>query len=130
MNIDIGKSRRVAKLVMAQRKQCWRNAALASILLKNGLYVEGWIILPVAGGIVIEHGWALTQGILKKDMTIIDPTLCDDDWLPEIEYFASEVFTTQQLVDHEGTLPILDYRDERHRQGYINARVFIARSDS
>ena len=69
--IDIAESKRLQKQVRGQNKECYRNAVMAGVHLRDcgsggWHYCEGW----VAGGLLlIEHGW-----LQHDDGTIIDPT--------------------------------------------------------
>jgi hypothetical protein len=59
----------VARLVRAQYRRCWRNAAAAMRHLgEEASYVEGWIVVEAAAPLVIEHGWCEVDG------WIVDPT--------------------------------------------------------
>ena len=65
----------VAVVIGAELYRCWRNAALAVLLLPelfpSGTYVEGWIVVPRQKIIeIIEHGWCKTS-----DQRIVDPTI-------------------------------------------------------
>jgi hypothetical protein len=59
----------VARLVRAQYRRCWRNAAAAMRHLgEEASYVEGWIVVESGSPLVIEHGWCEVEG------WIVDPT--------------------------------------------------------
>lgn len=65
----------VAVVIGAERYRCWRNAALAVLLLPElfhlGTYIEGWVVVPRQRVIeIIEHGWCKTP-----DQRIVDPTI-------------------------------------------------------
>lgn len=82
---DKDESRRVARLIGAESKQCWRNAALAAVATGSS-YVEGMAVLK-RFNLPIEHGW------IEQGSTIIDPTLPDDD----LEYFAGFVLPSDGI---------------------------------
>ena len=71
---DYPLSAAVAIAIQAEPYRCWRNAALAVILLPElfafGMYVEGWAVTAWERVIeVFAHGWSLTPG-----HRIVDPT--------------------------------------------------------
>jgi hypothetical protein len=124
LSVAIRQSTTVARIVGAKRKECWKNAALGTIVLAEGpgtYYVEGWVVLPVAGGLAIEHGWIVTG----EPGHIVDPTLAADDWLEDIVYFESKRFYPHE-IQPELELPILNFRDWEHRLGYKSAQDYIA----
>lgn len=65
----------VALVIGAESLRCWRNAALAVLLLPElfafGTYVEGWIAVPREKMIeIVEHGWCVAP-----DHGIVDPSV-------------------------------------------------------
>lgn len=59
----------LAQRIRAQRRRCWRNAALAVRYLgERAQYVEGWIVVERSNPLVVEHGWCEVDG------RVIDPT--------------------------------------------------------
>ena len=91
-NFDHATSKRLAKLIGAKPKQCWRNAVLALPGLPAAArYVEGFITFGTADHplrIAIEHGWVELEG------RIIDPTLTEGD----SEYFAGVRYPSSTIL--------------------------------
>jgi hypothetical protein len=96
---DLPCSLLIAQCVQAQPYRCWRNAALAVLLLPElfadgGSYVEGWIMLPKEQSIVIaEHGWCQLA-----DGRIIDPSILLVERADQpIAYFPGLILSWEQV---------------------------------
>lgn len=122
----------VAQAIGAEPMRCWRNAALAVMLLPelfaDGCYIEGWLVLPREGSIeLVEHGWArLSSGEL------VDPSLVLTEQPDRpTYYFAGYTLSRSQLAAllPGNTLPLVChsiYGDDgmnngRYRQAYTTA---------
>lgn len=105
--IDVEESRRLADMVPAAPRDCWRNAWRALPLLPVGaLYVEGWVVY---NGLAIEHGWCEHPAGV-----VVDPTLAlNEDWpgAGGAVYFPGERYTLQRAVavglESQGVLPLV-----------------------
>lgn len=132
----------VARLVGAEPYRCWRNAALAVILLPElfacGRYVEGWAVIPREREIqVTEHGWCLTPG-----HRIVDPSsvLTEERDQPIVFFPGSELSRPALCTFISGrTLPLVchaQYGDDGmghpgYKRGFEEALQFareLARS--
>lgn len=114
-------SRSAATIVDARPKECFRNSALATLYLGgDARYIEGVIVIPVAGGLPIEHGWAVRDG------QIVEPTLADDPWLDDLVYFEAKRFTPNEIsTQHSQGLPFTTFRDEEMRWAHTLALAYI-----
>jgi hypothetical protein len=102
--LNLALSKRVAKIVNAQPKECWKNAFFSLMEvseLARGQYVEGWIT-PITIPIAIEHAW------IELDGQIIDPT--PKSWTVQFAYFPGLRLSKDKLmqaVGDDGRLPIV-----------------------
>ena len=100
----------VAIAIQAEPYRCWRNAALAVILLPElfacGWYVEGWAVAPRASLIeVFAHGWGLTPG-----RRIVDPTsVLTEDRDQPLAFFPGRELSRPSLCSliSGSTLPLI-----------------------
>jgi hypothetical protein len=89
--VDLIRSRRVARQVLAENGMCWNNALSATFSNHDLLYVEGWAV--ALDFLVCEHGWCETE-----DGTIVEPTPA---WVEPMEterrYYAIQRFSFNEL---------------------------------
>lgn len=91
---------KVAYIIGAEPRRCWRNAALAVTLLPRlfaeGFYIEGWMVVPREKIIaVIEHGWSTVPGLGVVDPTVV---LTEKPTQP-IFYFPGYTLSRSQLSE-------------------------------
>lgn len=122
----------IADIIGAEPLRCWRNAALAVMLLPElfafGRYVEGWIVIPREKRIeIVEHGWCTLP-----NRSIVDPSiLLIEKRDQHISYIPGYVLSRGMLscLLPGSTLPLIchtHYGDDgmRHKgyqQAYHNA---------
>ncbi len=125
----------VAKFIRAEPYRCWRNAALAVVLLPDlfafGRYVEGWVVVPREHAILVfEHGWCLTPGRL-----IVDPTsvLTEKRDQPVVFFQGSELSRPALCgLISGGLLPLVCHTcygedgmgHPGYKQGFLQAQQF------
>ena len=100
LSIDFDTSAKLAGLIQAMPRQCWKNAIKALPLLPGGRYVEGCLV----DGFPIEHGWCEWEG------KIVDPTLYNDletpyFYLPGVKYTFEDV--VKRVPKKSVTLPLV-----------------------
>jgi hypothetical protein len=117
--IDVERSRRLARVLNVQAKDCYANGVLGLLLpgTDDGeYYVEGWVLTEI----VFEHGW-----IELADGTLLDPTLVRTRDLEKVCYCAGERYTRSQVeAMYHLTLPWV-YRDKqfgRSISAYVEVR--------
>lgn len=117
-NIDIKRSKKIAKRIRAKSKQCFSNALLALDLeeLAEARYVEGFAC--GADGYILEHGWIEHAG------AIIDPTVPGQlvMYLPWLRFTRADLYKTisTALIKE---LPLMHFSTGKgeYRQAYFEA---------
>lgn len=103
--VDRETSAALARRIRAQRRRCWRNAALAIPHLGNSaLYVEGWVVVERQNPLVVEHGWCEVDGrIIDTTYTPYVSSLSEP-----LAYYGGFSLTAReaQLGFRQRTLPI------------------------
>lgn len=90
--LDVAQSRELAKTANSRSKAPFDNAYAAIVLVKEAVYVQGFLAFRGAPYHAIEHAW------LEVGDTILDPTLpylnkkADD-----LHYFPAQTLTLAQL---------------------------------
>lgn len=111
--VNVAESRRLAGVVGAKKKDCWRNAALAAITT-SGTYVEGHATMPQ--GVAFEHGW------VELDGKILDPTLAlFGEWPEGYNYFPGRKYSAEEVEKKPGPFPLSGYRDEAYQRSMREA---------
>lgn len=90
-NIDLEKSKEIARRIGAKPKRCWNNSIEGVFVLgAEYSYVEGQVVILISSGdkLVLEHGW------IQHGETVIDPTIHDGS---AVGYYAGAVFTLANL---------------------------------
>ena len=131
VQLDYPLSKAIAVSVGAEQFRCWRNAALAILLLPDlftsGVYIEGWIVLPRETIIEIcAHGWCTAFG------KILDPSIVMiEEQEQAMYYFPGLELQRRQLESslHGSTLPLVcnshygrdGMAHTRYKEAYENA---------
>jgi hypothetical protein len=125
LSLDFDTSAKLAGLIHALPKNCWKNAFNALSHLPGGWYVEGWLIID---GILYEHGWCEWEG------KVVDPTLYNQlgrryFYLPGIKYSIDDVVKRVQkksvklpFVWHEEGAGFGGFRIKSYRDAYNKAQ--------
>lgn len=69
--VDLERSRKLAKFVRAANGYCYVNSLRALPIELGAVYEEGWVVTGHGSLLVLEHGW-----IRRPDGVVIDPTPC------------------------------------------------------
>lgn len=117
--VDAKLSAEVKRIVNAQDKDCYRNAALGlSVLGPDARYVEGYAVADDIG-LVTEHGW------LELNGKVIDPTPVYHEKGRQVRYWPAKRYTLQQLLHTLGKddgLPIAVREFRKPSKATLRAR--------
>lgn len=109
--IDLKESKRVAKMVDARNKQCYRNSALGAVSIR-GEYVEGFVALEL--GVVIEHAW------IEKERAIIEPTPAMQKDGKNVYFAGPRLSSDEILARQQETMPYFNSRNSRtYQEAYV-----------
>lgn len=67
LQVDIRLSRNLSERLRAENSHCYKNAAQGLLLLRQGSYVEGYVIVPEFP-FPVPHAW------IAKNYRVVDPT--------------------------------------------------------
>ena len=123
LQVDERASEVLAEQVGARTRQCFRNAAIGAMTVPDAWYVEGWAVIPIAGGIVVEHAWVVVGDPDDDDSRILDPTYALLPDLGAVIYVRTKAYNRCWIEQNAfgRTLPFVSFRDERHREAYEEA---------